>query len=158
MNQKGKGKSILLLRLKGVGCLPWFCLQPIYTVHLYASNHHRPSRRLRFKPPPSIDHNCSSLRSPLPRQLDPPSGFIRAVVGNGSGFPCRRPTSPRLSSPHRRRSHRPQKHHAHGRGRGDRPPRHHLLLRLPLASPSLCARLPSVLPVSSLPDRKLHVA
>jgi hypothetical protein len=49
-------------------------------------------------------------------------------------------------------------HHAHGRGRGDRPPRHHLLLRLPPASPSLCPRLPSVLPVSSLPDRKLHVA
>ncbi|PWZ29305.1 hypothetical protein Zm00014a_028773 [Zea mays] len=65
---------------------------------------------------------------------------------------------PRLSSPHRRRSHRPQKHHAHGRGRGDRPPRHHLLLRLPPASPSLCPRLPSVLPVSILPDRKLHVA
>jgi hypothetical protein len=54
---------------------------------LYALNHHRPSRRLRFKPPPSIDRNCSSLRSPLPRQLDPPSGFIRAVVGNGSGLP-----------------------------------------------------------------------
>jgi hypothetical protein len=71
-------------------------------------------------------------------------------------FPRRCPTFPRLSSPHRRRSHRPQKHHAHGRG--DRPPRHHLFLRLPPASPSLCPRLPSVLPVSSLPDRKLHVA
>jgi hypothetical protein len=30
-------------------------------------------RRLRFKPPPSLDRNCSSLRSPLPRQLDPHS-------------------------------------------------------------------------------------
>jgi hypothetical protein len=27
------------------------------------------------------------LRSPLPQQLDPPSGFIRVVVGNGSGLP-----------------------------------------------------------------------
>jgi hypothetical protein len=30
-------------------------------------------RRLRFKPPPFLDRNCSSLRSPLPRQLDPHS-------------------------------------------------------------------------------------
>jgi hypothetical protein len=85
---------------------PWFCLQPIYTVHLYASNHHCPSRRLPFKPPPSFDRNCSSLRSPLPRQILQQASSA-ASSATAPAFPRRCPTSPRLSSQHRRRSHVP---------------------------------------------------